>query len=281
MGNTLNRLCYPRSLFLDDNQTMFIADTNNHRILQWKMGDTDGKVVAGGRGTGKRLDQLCFPTDVLIDKETESLIICDQGNRQVVRWSCRSATTHGEVLFQNIYCRKLVMDDQRRLYISDAESHEVRRYEIGDKNGTLVAGGHGRGDSLSQFNMPADIFVDREYAVYVSDEENHRVMKWNKGATKGIVVAGGEGEGRALTQLSHPNGLFVDTLDTVYVIDSRNSRIMRWLKEETLGAVVVGGNREGEGANQFNGPLGLFVDRNGHLYVVDMRNHRIQRFAIE
>ncbi|CAF4734607.1 unnamed protein product, partial [Rotaria sp. Silwood2] len=62
------------------------------------MGDTNGQVVAGDNGAERRLDQLNEPTDVLIDKETDSLIICDSENRRVVRWSRRSGTTPGEVL---------------------------------------------------------------------------------------------------------------------------------------------------------------------------------------
>ncbi|CAF4294896.1 unnamed protein product, partial [Rotaria sordida] len=158
------------------------------------MGDTKGQVVAGGNGQGNRLDQLNQPTDVLIDKETDSLIICDPGNRRVVRWSRRSGTTQGEILIDNIKCCGLAMDDQRYLYISDVEKHEVRRYQIGDKNGTLVAGGNGKGDDLNQFNFPTYIFVDQQQTVYGSDYSNHRVMKWNKGAKEGIVVAGGQGQ---------------------------------------------------------------------------------------
>ncbi|CAF4354445.1 unnamed protein product, partial [Rotaria sordida] len=105
------------------------------------MGDTNGQVVAGGNGYGNRLDQLNYPSDVLIDKETDSLIICD--TRRVVRWSRRSGTTQGEILIDNICCRGLAMDDQRYLYISDTDKHEVKRYQIGDKNGTIVAGGNG------------------------------------------------------------------------------------------------------------------------------------------
>ncbi|CAF4228919.1 unnamed protein product, partial [Rotaria sordida] len=154
------------------------------------MGDKNGQVVAGGNGQGNRLDRLNYPTDVLIDKETDSLIICDWGNRRVVRWSRRSGTTQGEILIDNIGCYGLAMDDQRYLYISDDEKHEVRRYQIGDKNGTIVAGGNGKGARLNQLNDPYYIFVDRQQTVYVSDNENHRVMKWNKDAKKGIVVAG-------------------------------------------------------------------------------------------
>ncbi|CAF1285787.1 unnamed protein product, partial [Rotaria sordida] len=203
------------------------------------MGDTNGRVVAGGNGKGNRLDQLYGPSDVLIDKETDSLIICDPENRRVVRWSRRSGTTQGEILIDNISCRGLAMDDQRYLYISDDEKHEVRRYQIGDKNGTLVAGGNGKGAGLNQLKFPTYLFVDQQQTVYVSDCDNHRVMKWNKGAKEGIVVAGGQGHGNALTQLSHPQGLFVDTLGTIYVADSWNHRVMRWPKGAKQGTVIV------------------------------------------
>ncbi|CAF1539411.1 unnamed protein product, partial [Rotaria sordida] len=219
------------------------------------MGDIKGQVVAGVNGRGNRLDQLNCPTDVLIDKETDSLIICDRENRRVVRWSRRSGTTQGEILIDNIACCGLAMDDQRYLYISDTDKHEVRRYQIGDKNGTLVAGGNGKGVGLNQLNCPYYIFVDQQQTVYVSDWNNHRVMKWNKGAKEGIVVAGGQGQGNALTQLSCPQGLFVDTLGTIYVADSVNDRVMRWPKGAKQDTVIVGGNGEGEGANQFKVPI--------------------------
>ncbi|CAF1469196.1 unnamed protein product [Rotaria sp. Silwood1] len=260
---------------------MIIADCYNDRIIQWKRDDTNGQVIAGGHGEGKRLIQLNGPTNVLIDKETDSLTICDLGNRRVVRLFRRSGTTQGEILIDNINCRGLAMDDQRYLYISDTEKHEVRRYQIGDKNGTIVAGGNGEGDGLNQLNYPTYIFVDQQQTVYVSDRNNHRIMKWNKSAKEGIVVAGGQGFGNGLTQLSHPQGLFVDTLGTIYVADSWNDRVMRWPKGAKQSTVVVGGNGEGAGANQFNGLTDLSFDRQGNLYVADHFNHRVQRFSIE
>ncbi|CAF1443428.1 unnamed protein product [Rotaria sp. Silwood1] len=280
-GNATNQLYWPHGLFVDDDQTMIIADCYNHRIVQWKMGDTNGQVVAGGKGQGNRLDQLNWPTHVLIDKETDSLIICDRDNRRVVRWSRRSGTTQGEILIDNINCYGLFMDDQRYLYVSDIEKHEVRRYQIGDKNGIIVAGGNGEGAGLNQLNSPTYIFVDQQQAVYVSDNWNHRVMKWDKGAKEGIVIAGGQSKGNARTQLYYPNGLFVNTLGTIYVADSSNHRVMRWPKGTKQGTVIVGGNDRGAGANQFTGPSGLFFDRQGNLYVVDLRNNRVQSFSIQ
>ncbi|CAF1344141.1 unnamed protein product [Rotaria sordida] len=280
-GSAINQLYYPEGLFVDDDQTMVIADWYNDRIIQWKMGDTNGQVVAGGHGQGNRLDQLYRPTNMLIDKETNSLIICDWGNGRVVRWSRRSGTTQGEILIDNINCWGLAMDDQRYLYISDYDKHEVKRYQIGDMNGTIVAGGNGKGAGLNQLNWPTYIFVDQQQTIYVSDNNNHRVMKWNKGAKEGIVVAGGQGGGNALTQLSNPQGLFVDTLGTIYVADWGNHRVMCLPKEAKQGTVIVGGNGGGEGVNQFHYLMGLSFDRYGNLYVVDYGNDRVQRFSIE
>ncbi|CAF1542130.1 unnamed protein product, partial [Rotaria magnacalcarata] len=120
-------------------------------------------------------------------------------NRRVVRWSRRSGTTQGEILIRDIRCYGLAMDELRNLYVSAIGKHEVRRYQLGEKNGTLVAGGNGKGDGLNQLSGPTYLFVDRDHSVYVSDNNNHRVMKWVEGATEGIVVAGGQRAGDALT----------------------------------------------------------------------------------
>ena len=225
-GDAINRLFCPYGLDIDDdNQSIVIADFWNHRIVEWKIGASNGKVIAGDQGHGNRLDQLYRPTDVLIDKETNSLFIADRFNGRVVRWSRRQETTQGEVIVDNINCRALAMDHQRYLYVSDDVRNEVRRYTIEGNDGTVVAGGNGEGNQLNQLNFPTYLFIDEEQAVYVCDCDNHRVMKWNKGAKEGIVAAGGQVKGSALTQLSYPNDLFVDASDTIYVVDARNDRI--------------------------------------------------------
>src|SRR6185437_7593894 len=104
------------------------------------------------------------------------------------------------------------MDNNGDLYVSDFQKNEVRRWKIGETNGTIVAGGNRKGNHLSQFNEPTYLFVDQYHSVYVSDWGNHRVMKWMKGAKEGIVVAGGQGQGNNLTQLNNPYGVMVDHL---------------------------------------------------------------------
>jgi sugar lactone lactonase YvrE len=270
----------PQGIYVDDdNQCIYIADYLNHRIVEWKCGAMEGQVVAGGNGKGDLMDKLNKPTDVIVDKKTNSLIIADQGNKRVVRWS-RENDLNPQIIISNIDCRGLTMNNNGDLYVSDWEKNEVRRWKIGETNGTLVAGGNGKGDYLNQFNCPTFIFVDQDDSVYVSDLINHRVMKWVKGAKEGTVVAGGQGKGNRLTQLSHPQGVIADNLGHVYVADSYNHRIIRWYSGSAEGSIVVGENGDGRKPNQLNRPVALSFDRQGTLYVVDCDNDRVEKFDI-
>ncbi|CAF1447800.1 unnamed protein product [Rotaria sp. Silwood1] len=278
-GSETNQLSLPWGLYVHEDQTIYIADYGNHRIVEWKSGATNGKVVAGGNGAENGAHQLNSPFDVIIDKEKDSLIISDRRNNRVVRWPRRNGTS-GETIISNIACIGLTMDDNGYLYVVDYEKHAVKRYKIGDTQGTVVAGGNGQGNRLDQLFYPYYVFVDREHSIYVTDWGNNRVMKWEEGAKQGIVVAGGQGEGNRLTQLNEPEGVVVDQLGTVYVVDRGNHRIMRWPKGATQGSVIVGGNGRGAQSNQLAIPIGLSFDRHGNLYVVDHYNDRVQKFEI-
>lgn len=279
-GNGINQLNGPYGACIDDDENIYVADCTNHRIVQWNKDATIGKVVAGGQGRGNRNDQLSYPTNVIVYKKYDCFIICDYGNRRVVGWPRQNGRS-GAILFSNIDCWGVATDDDGYIYISDREKHEVRRWKIGDDNGTLVAGGNGCGDRFDQLNKPYNVFVDEDQSVFVSDTGNHRVMKWMKGAEKGILVAGGSGNGNALNQLSDPRGIVVDQLGTVYVADCENHRVVRWLKGARECSIIAGGNEGFFRAKQLNYPWDLSFDRHNNLYVVDYGNHRIQKFNIE
>ena len=262
-------------IFIDDHQDIFIADYANHRIVEWKLNSINAQIVAHGKQ-----NQLNGPTDVIVDKEDNSLIIADKGNRRVVlRWPHQN-NTNGRILISNIDCHGLTMDKKGSLYVSDCKKNEVRRWKRGEEEGTIVAGGNGEGDGLGQLNWPTYIFVDEDYSLFVSDSENDRVMKWVKNAKEGIVVAGGNGSGNHLTQLSDPRGITVDQLGQIYVADCDNDRVVCWYEGSKEGTIIVGGNRRGQESNQLSCPMDLSFDKQGNLYVADNGNNRIQKFDL-
>ncbi|CAF1371893.1 unnamed protein product [Rotaria sp. Silwood1] len=259
-GNGINQLSNPWGLYVDDDQTIYVAEWSNHRIGEWKQGATNGQVVAGGNGQG-----ISSYAILGMEEWFDGLVEMGQVEKQ------SSPTSYVG----------LTMDENGSLYVTDGGKTEVRRYRRGESQGTVVAGGNGRGNRLDQLFYPEHVFVDRDHSVYVSDGDNHRVMKWMEGAKQGIVVAGCQEEGNGLTQLSYPGGIVVDQLGTVYVADRGNNRIMRWPKGATQGSVIVGGNGSGEQSNQLNEPIGLSFDRHGNIYVVGFGNHRVQKFELQ
>ena len=283
-GDNLNKLWHPHGIYIyDQMQVIYIADSYNHRILAWFFGEDRGSVVAGDYRQGNKINQLYWPTDVILDENNSSLIICDSGNKRIVQWSLESRQDI-QILMKNISCYGLIMNrNNGDLFISDRERHEVKRWRKDEKEGggTIVAGGNGIGDQLNQFDYPTFLFVDREETVYVSDCSNHRVMKWLKGAQEGIIVAGGLGGGNNSNQLSYPQGLFINEIGDVYVADYDNHRIMCWPLGSQEGHTVVGGNGNGHKSNQLINPISFSFDHHNNLYFTDVGNSRIQQFELD
>ncbi|CAF1325817.1 unnamed protein product [Adineta steineri] len=255
-GNRLNQLFYPVGIFVDDEKTIYIVDSRNHRIVEWKFNSANGQIIAGTNREGSAYNQLNVPENIIFDKNNNSLIICDGGNRRVIQWLYQNGIKQ-RILISNIDCYGLAIDKNGFLYISDLHKDEVRQWKEGDVNGRIVAGGNGR------------------------DQNSHRVVKWRKDAKQGIIVAGGNGEGNRLDQFSYPQGVIVDHSGQIYVADMNNHRVMRWREGNDKGEIVVGGNGQGRESNQLNGPTGLTFDGEGNLYVADYHNHRVQKFLID
>ncbi|CAF1452601.1 unnamed protein product, partial [Adineta steineri] len=280
-GSGLNQLDRPRGIYVDeDSESIYIADSMNHRIVRWKFDADKGEVVAGGTESVDEIDQLKLPTDVILDKEKTSLIICDQRNKRVIRRSLQHSQNK-EILISDIFCWGLALNNDGNLYISDYIKHEIRRWQQGDKEATIVVGDHGQGNQLNQLNEPKYIFVDGNHSIYVADYANNRVMKWMKDATEGILVAPGEASGGTFNSLSQPIGVIVDHVGNIYVSSEGSPQITRWSPGATEGVPVVGEKQSGSELTQLNYPYGLSFDRYGNLYVVDSYNHRIQKFIID
>ncbi|CAF1019756.1 unnamed protein product [Adineta steineri] len=85
-GNQINQLSCPRDIYVDDDrQTIYIADGENNRIVQWKYGAKNGQIVAGGNAKGDRSDQLNEPTGKQSDVITKEVIRSRQLDQSMLR----------------------------------------------------------------------------------------------------------------------------------------------------------------------------------------------------
>ncbi|CAF0878228.1 unnamed protein product [Adineta steineri] len=154
-GQELNQLYGPRGICIDNDKSIYIADFSNHRIVKWKLNSNTGKIMACGNG---KENQLYNPRDIIFDKQNKSFIISDVGRRRVVRYFDKNQKTliskiirkfgrhqkKQQIIISNIFCEGLTIDNNGYIYVSDYEKHEVRRWEEGDEEGELVAGGNGQ-----------------------------------------------------------------------------------------------------------------------------------------
>ncbi|CAF1383610.1 unnamed protein product [Adineta steineri] len=133
-GNQLNQLNWPTFLFVDENQSVYVSDWNNHRVMKWKKDAKEGKVVVGGNGRGENLNQLWFPRGLFVD-HLGQIYVADYGNHRVVRWC--EGKEKGEIIVggndertQLKYPRGLSFDDDGNLYVTESFNHRVVKFEI-------------------------------------------------------------------------------------------------------------------------------------------------------
>ncbi|CAF1061580.1 unnamed protein product, partial [Adineta steineri] len=100
-GEELNQLNYPSGMFIDNDKSIYIADSDNHRIVKWKLNSNAGQIIAGGNGKGNQNNQLDSPINIIFDKKNNSFIISDWGNRRVIRYFGENQTNQ-QIIISNV-----------------------------------------------------------------------------------------------------------------------------------------------------------------------------------
>ena len=141
-----------------------------------------------------------------------------------------------------------------------------------NSNAITIAGGHGEGDQLNQFNMPHSITLDDDQNIYVADLWNNRIVQWKTDATEGEIVAGGNGKGSKNNQLNHPSDVIIDRTNSAFIIADRdNKRVVRWCRQNPY---------EGETIISNVHCICLTMNENGDLYVGDNSKHEVRRWRM-
>ncbi|CAF2807150.1 unnamed protein product [Rotaria sp. Silwood2] len=268
-GNGLNQLYYPMGIFVDANRTVYVADSNNARIVKWTQNATFGQIVAGGFGAGGGTAQLYGPMDLVVDK-SGSIYITDTFNNRVQKWNRNAQVGETIIIVQRPI--GLALDDEESLYVSASYwSKDLLKLRKGDKHGSVIAS-----------NLPElfYLFAHRNRSIYAADKNNGRILKFDEGKAQ-ISVAIGELQSLGVPQLAFPSSVVVDQSGTMYVVEYGNHRVTRWLPGAKTGIVIAGGRGQGYQSDQLNLPTDIAFDLDGNLYVADYGNHRVQKFAID
>ena len=165
-------LFFPMGMCSGDDQHVFVADKDNHRVLIWKkvpfsdgwnadicLGQIDMDERDANRGDFDNVqpDTLSFPTGVSFHAEEDRLFIVDQGNNRVLIWN------------------KL-----------PRELGQPADVVIGQKDFVSRSPNSGKGAGracIEGMYFPTDVVYGRT-GLYVTDTGNNRVLYWKEVPTE-------------------------------------------------------------------------------------------------
>ena len=78
----MNQLNWPTSLYVDEEQAVYVSDSNDHRVMKWNKGAKEGIAMAGRQGYASALTQLSYPQGLFVDT-SGTIYVADAGNDRV------------------------------------------------------------------------------------------------------------------------------------------------------------------------------------------------------
>ncbi|CAF1590715.1 unnamed protein product, partial [Adineta steineri] len=175
--------CY--GLAIDKYGFIYVSDYEKHEVRKFKIGDQNGKIVAGGNGKGTNLNQLNCPTFMFVDDDC-SLYISDCANHRIIKWLkdakqgiiVAGGNGEGSSFKQLSGPKGIIVDEFNQIYVADYGNNRVMRWIEGATKGSIVVGGNGRGEELNQLFYPMNLSFDQQRNLYVVDSENNRIVKF-------------------------------------------------------------------------------------------------------
>ncbi|CAF4109738.1 unnamed protein product, partial [Adineta steineri] len=259
----------PRAIFVNTNNTMYVANKENNTIVIWHEENVNPTKIIHGNFTK--------PSSLFVTSNGDIYIDDGEENGQVQKWS---AETNNFITVMNVNssCNGLFVDINDTLYCSIYKYNQVVKRSLNDAvttSNNIAAGTGIKGSASDQLFFPRGIFVDVNLDLYVADSLNHRVQLFQAGGLNGTTVAGSESLNPTIT-LRWPTGIVLDAEKYLFIVDSSDRRIFG----SGLNGYrcLVGCYGGGSQSNQLNTPHSLSFDRSGNIFVTDQDNHRIQKF---
>ena len=302
----------PSGLFVASGDTVYIADTGNHRIR--RIDPTGGSIIIAGSGTpGFSGDnnpataaQLHSPTAVFGDRNG-NLYIADTGNHRIRKVDSAGIITtvagsgtpgfsgdnNSATAAQLHSPSSIFVDTTGSLYIADRDNHRIRK--VAGNTITTVAGsgtpgfsGDNNPAASARLHSPSSVFVDTTGSLYIADRDNHRIRRVDPTGIITTVAGNGQrgffGDDLPATTatLAFPAAVWVDTAGSIFIADRFNQRVRKVSPDSTI--TTIAGKGEfgffGDGAQaptaSFKNPTAVFGDSTGSLYIADQGNNRIR-----
>jgi sugar lactone lactonase YvrE len=298
-SNSFQSLCGPLGITLDAIGNLYIADTNDARVLQVQVPQSGTVVLeAGNQGEGFNGDGLLatntmlnLPADVAVNNAGGIFTIDSTNDRIRSGVQSQQMTTvaggfigdGGQALQSSLnlgYGGAMSFDNNGNLYVADSADYRVRKVSPAGVittlagNGKTGYSGDGGLATAATLNYPSGVAADQNGNVFISDLANHAVRKVD---STGIITS-------FAGPFSHSLGLVTDPSGNLYVADGGTCVVWKVTPSGEMSIVAgvqnqCGYNSDGIPATQswLFFPDALALDAMGNLYIADVENFRIRK----
>lgn len=124
-GSSSQQLNSPWGVYVDNSNSLYIADRSNHRIQLWVSGAAVGNTIAGQSGiSGSWSYQFNLPTSIMFD-QYGFMYVLDSGNSRIQKWTI--GMNYGITIISATMSSPLGMqfDFSNNIVVADTSYHRI------------------------------------------------------------------------------------------------------------------------------------------------------------
>ena len=278
----LNR---PSAVVIREDDTMYVVDSGNNRLMKYKNGSYFGEKVNISTETNDGF--LNNPQDIVFNGSDE-ILISETGANRVVKWIFDSPDIVIVATLSSPTGMYLSEDAQDLYVVENGKYPRVIRYGLNSLDGDTVAGGGVPSSMLyplKALHNPVGIYVDEKENVYVAESDSNRITKWPPKSETGQIVVDTVDDGSGSSNLNKPTSVIVDEENNMFITDSNNDRILRLMKDNDTAECLIGcfvpfQNASTTPLTSLTQPYDAAFDSQFNLIIVEKSMHRVQKFDL-
>ncbi|CAF1505724.1 unnamed protein product, partial [Adineta steineri] len=255
----------PVGMFINTDNSVYVADQTNGRIQVWLNGST---TLTGNYSGG-----LSIPLSVFVTDNSDVYVDNGYTNYRVDNWGWNS-TDSVPAMYTCGQCYSLFVDINDMLYCLMGLYHQVVSKSLDTRLNvwSIVAGTGTAGSTSVTLNYPYGIFVDINLNLYVADTYNNRIQKFTSGQLNGTTIATGA------IVLAGPTSVILDANGYIFIADCWNNRLIGSGPNGFRCIAACSG--AGSSSSQLYNPHVISFDTHGNIFVTDQQNNRVQKFLL-